>query len=105
MTQLYLGTGGFSNDDWVGIFYEPHLKKTQWLEFYSHHFNAVEINSTFYAVPGQKTFVSMLERSGGRLMFCAKLHRSFAFRQQCRRGGSQARFGPPLRSAEAGGRV
>lgn len=77
MTTLYLGTGGFSNEDWVGIFYDASLKKTQWLEFYSHQFNAVEINSTFYAVPGQKTFASMLERSAGRLIFCAKLHRSF----------------------------
>jgi uncharacterized protein YecE (DUF72 family) len=76
-TELFLGTGGFSNDDWVGIFYPDDLKKNQWLEFYSQHFNAIEVNSTFYAVPAQKTFSSMLERSQGRLMFCAKLHRSF----------------------------
>jgi uncharacterized protein YecE (DUF72 family) len=77
MTTLYLGTGGFSNEDWIGLFYPPELKKTQWLEFYSQHFNAVEVNSTFYAVPGQKTMTSMLERSGGRVQFCVKLHRSF----------------------------
>jgi uncharacterized protein YecE (DUF72 family) len=75
--ELFLGTGGFSNDDWVGIFYPPELKKTEWLEYYSRHFNAIEVNSTFYAVPAQKTFASMLERSQGRLRFCAKLHRSF----------------------------
>ena len=75
--ELFLGTGGFSNEDWVGLFYPPELKKTEWLEFYSRHFNAVEVNSTFYAVPAQKTFASMLERSLGRLMFCVKLHRSF----------------------------
>ncbi len=75
--ELFLGTGGFSNEDWVGIFYPPELKKTQWLEFYAQHWNAIEINSTFYGVPAQKTFASMLERSEGRLMFSAKLHRSF----------------------------
>ena len=77
MTQLYLGTGGFSNEDWVGMFYPPNLKKTQWLEHYSHAFNAVEINSTFYGVPAQKTMSGMLERSKGRVLFCAKLHQSF----------------------------
>jgi uncharacterized protein YecE (DUF72 family) len=74
---LYLGTGGFSNEDWVGMFYPPELKKTQWLEFYAQHFNAVEINSTFYAVPGQKQMANMLERTKGEVMFCAKLHQSF----------------------------
>ena len=77
MTILYLGTGGFSNEDWVGSFYPVTLKKTQWLEHYSHAFNAVEINSTFYGVPAQKTMTGMLERSGGRVLFCAKLHQSF----------------------------
>ncbi len=75
--MLYLGTGGFSNEDWVGIFYPPELKQKQWLEFYAQHFNSVEINSTFYAVPGQKTFISMLERSQGKIKFTAKLHQSF----------------------------
>jgi uncharacterized protein YecE (DUF72 family) len=77
MTELSLGTGGFSNEDWVGIFYPPNLKKNQWLGFYAQRFNAVEVNSTFYAVPAQKTFSSMLERSEGRLTFAVKLHRSF----------------------------
>ena len=77
MTVLYLGTGGFSNDDWVGIFYPPTLKKTEWLPHYAQHFNAVEVNSTFYAVPGQKTFASMVERTEGKLEFSVKLHQSF----------------------------
>ena len=61
--ELFLGTGGFSNDDWVGIFYPDGLKKNQWLEFYAQHFNAIEVNSTFYAVPAQKTFSTKLERA------------------------------------------
>jgi uncharacterized protein YecE (DUF72 family) len=77
VTELYLGTGGFSNEDWIGSFYPTELKKTQWLEFYSEHFNAVEINSTFYGVPAQKTMTGMVERTGGRVTFCAKLHQSF----------------------------
>lgn len=75
--RLFLGTGGFSNDDWVGLLYPPAAKKTEWIGIYAEKFNAVEVNSTFYAVPGQKTFTSMLERSGGELTFCVKLHRSF----------------------------
>jgi uncharacterized protein YecE (DUF72 family) len=75
--QMFIGTGGFSNDDWVDIFYPSTLKKNQWLEFYAQHFNAVEINSTFYAVPAQKQMANMITRTQGKMMFCAKLHQSF----------------------------
>lgn len=75
--QVLIGTGGFSNDDWVGIFYPPALKKNQWLEYYAEHFDTVEINSTFYAVPAQKQMENMITRTKGQMMFCAKLHKSF----------------------------
>jgi uncharacterized protein YecE (DUF72 family) len=104
-SELFLGTGGFSNDDWVGIFYPPELKKNQWLDYYAQHYNAIEVNSTFYAVPAQKTFSSMLERSQQRLMFCAKLHRSFTHdlgkpTQATETSASQFRFTiEPVRNA------
>ena len=75
--QVLIGTGGFSNEDWVGLFYPHALKKTQWLEFYAENFSTVEINSTFYAVPAQKQMANMVTRTQGKLMFCAKLHKSF----------------------------
>ncbi len=75
--QVFIGTSGFSNEDWVGIFYPETVKKTHWLEFYAEHFNTVEINSTYYAVPAQKQMTNMITRTNGKLNFCAKLHKSF----------------------------
>jgi uncharacterized protein YecE (DUF72 family) len=75
--QVFIGTGGFSNDDWIGIYYPESIKKTAWLEFYAQEFNIVEINSTFYAVPAQKQMANMITRTKGKMMFCAKLHKSF----------------------------
>jgi uncharacterized protein YecE (DUF72 family) len=75
--QVFIGTGSFANDDWIGIFYPESVKKTLWLEFYAEHFNTVEINSTFYAVPAQKQMANMITRTKGKIMFCAKLHKSF----------------------------
>lgn len=75
--MIWVGTGGFSNDDWIGIFYPPELKKTQWLEYYAEHFKTVEINSTFYAVPAQKQMANMITRTKGKMQFCVKLHQSF----------------------------
>src|SRR3954471_14710375 len=42
---------GFSYTDWAGAFYPKSLDRGQWLSFYAKHFNAVELDTTFYAVP------------------------------------------------------
>ena len=72
--ELYLGTGGYSNDDWNGILYPEDAKSSQYLGLYAEHFNAVELNSSFYAIPGTKAFAGMVKKSGERVRFSVKLH-------------------------------
>ncbi|ADI13963.1 DUF72 domain-containing protein [Truepera radiovictrix] len=74
--ELYLGTGGYSNDDWVGLFYPEGTKPGDYLAHYAAHFNAVELNSSFYNIPGTKAFAGMLKKSEARLRFAVKLHQS-----------------------------
>ncbi len=76
VVELYLGTGGYANDDWIGLLYPPGTKPATYLEVYAQHFNAVELNASFYAIPGVKAFEGMLRRSDGRVRFAVKLHRS-----------------------------
>ena len=72
-----MGTGSYSNDDWGGLLYPEGTKKTDYLRVYAQHYNAVEINSSFYNIPGTKAFAGMAERAGGRLQFAVKLHQTF----------------------------
>ena len=51
MTQLLVGTCGWSYDDWVGPFYPPGTASRDMLDRYAEVFDTVEVNSTFYAVP------------------------------------------------------
>ncbi|RIH85668.1 DUF72 domain-containing protein [Calidithermus roseus] len=74
--ELYLGTGGYSNEDWVGLIYPPEAKKDQWLSIYAQHYNAVELNSSFYNIPGVRAFEGMLKKSGGRVHWSVKIHQS-----------------------------
>ncbi len=74
--ELYLGTGGYSNDDWLGIFYPEGTKSGDYLGHYAEHFNAVELNSSFYNIPGIKAFAGMVKKSGSRVRFAVKLHGS-----------------------------
>lgn len=74
--ELYFGTGGYSNDDWLGLIYPAETKSAKYLEVYAQYYNAVELNSSFYAIPGTRAFQGMLEKSEARVRFAIKAHQS-----------------------------
>ncbi|MHC1696112.1 MAG: DUF72 domain-containing protein [Eubacteriales bacterium] len=49
--DIHIGCSGWFYDHWINRFYPGTLKKSDWLDYYSQHFTAVEINSTFYNIP------------------------------------------------------
>nr|WP_279343195.1 DUF72 domain-containing protein [Fundidesulfovibrio terrae] len=51
--RVRVGTSGWQYDHWRGPFYPPELAKSGWLAFYARRFDTVEINSTFYRLPGE----------------------------------------------------
>ncbi|MEA3199690.1 MAG: hypothetical protein QOE90_1118 [Thermoplasmata archaeon] len=78
---------GWSYPEWVGPFYPVSLRgePSAWLAHYARHFRAVEINSTFYAMPGEELVASwarqgvqLLER--GPFEFSLKLPRDVTHR-------------------------
>ncbi len=71
--ELYLGTGGYTNNDWLGLLYPEGTKSGDFLKLYAEHFNAVELNSSFYNIPGIKAFAGMLKKSSGHVRFTVKL--------------------------------
>ena len=52
---MHIGTSGWSYEHWKEIFYPEGLKPTSWLHYYSQFFSTVEVNTTFYHTPSQKT--------------------------------------------------
>jgi uncharacterized protein YecE (DUF72 family) len=55
-TDWRIGTMGFGYADWRGVFYPKSLKPNEYLAFYSKHLNALEIDTTFHAVPPPERF-------------------------------------------------
>ena len=54
-----MGTSGWHYRHWYGPFYPEGLPASRMLEFYSNHFETVELNNTFYRLPtenGMKTW-------------------------------------------------
>jgi uncharacterized protein YecE (DUF72 family) len=52
---LYLGTSGFSYDEWKGVFYPKEVKQKERLAYYASKFPSVEINYSFRRLPSEKT--------------------------------------------------
>jgi uncharacterized protein YecE (DUF72 family) len=99
--EIYLGTGGYSNEDWVGLLYPPEAKKEEWLSIYARHYNAVELNSSFYNIPGRKAFAGMLRRSQGQVQWAIKIHQSMTHQRNASHDDYQRLFESvaPLREA------
>ena len=62
LSNVRIGTSGFSYDDWVGPFYPPTLQSYRRLEYYAQHFDTTEINSTFYQLPALSSVHGMLRK-------------------------------------------
>ena len=76
---LYIGTSGFSYDDWVGPVYPPDLPKSEWLAYYATELglNACELNFTFYRLPSATTLAQLAAKVPTGFRFTLKATRVF----------------------------
>lgn len=78
--MIRVGPAGWSYPDWEGIVYpRPRPSGFDPLAFLARQFDAVEINSSFYALPKREASATWVRRVEGApaLRFTAKLHESF----------------------------
>jgi len=74
--KLFVGTSGFSYSHWEnGVFYPKGLPKAKQLEYFSEQFSTVELNSSFYGLPKDKTFTNWRERTPEDFTFAVKVSR------------------------------
>ncbi len=76
MATLYLGTQGFSYQDWVGNFYPLHTQPENYLTHYATHFRALELDTTFYGVPQSTSLQAWYDHTPPDFIFTAKFPRS-----------------------------
>ncbi|MBU1690745.1 MAG: DUF72 domain-containing protein [Gammaproteobacteria bacterium] len=72
--RVFVGTSGWDYPDWSDGFYGgiPHHDR---LAFYSHHFNTVEVNATFYHHQRKSTFEHWRDQTPVDFAFAIKGHR------------------------------
>jgi len=68
--NIFVGTSGYVFPDWAGTFYPRGLERDLWLRYYIEFFSALELNTTFYAIPS----LDDMERMASRLPENYHLH-------------------------------
>ena len=59
----YVGTSGWTYDDWKGRFYPAGLARKRWLEYYSSQFSTVEVNATYYRAFKDDTYLDWKKKA------------------------------------------
>lgn len=70
--QAWVGTSGWSYDEWKGPFYPEDMKSDGMLSFYADRLNAVEVNNTFYRLPKRSVLEGWAEQVGDGFRFVLK---------------------------------
>jgi len=70
-----IGCSGWQYRHWKGDFYPADLRPHDWLEYYARHFDTVEVNNSFYRLPGEGVFESWRTRTPPNFVFAVKASR------------------------------
>lgn len=73
--QYYVGCSGWSYTSWRGPFYPSNINNTGLLKYYSHVFDYVEIDSSFYRTANVFTVSNWVKRTPKNFKFTAKFPR------------------------------
>lgn len=71
----HIGTSGWQYKHWRDLFYPHDLKIKDWLGYYARHFDCVEVNSSFYALPAPDTIAKWCACVPPGFIFAAKAPR------------------------------
>ena len=73
--QYYIGCSGCSYTSWEGPFYPSGTESSRWLNYYSHVFDCVEIDSTFYRIASVFMVKNWAKKTPKNFKFTAKFPR------------------------------
>ena len=111
--KILVGTASWTDPGFVAKWYPKRLRAADRLAWYSEHFNLVEVNSSFYAVPARVQVKKWCEQTSDGFLFDVKLHRLLSrhsagpetllpdLRKLARVEGGKVRLTPELEQALA----
>lgn len=73
--QVRVGCSGWIYKHWREIFYPNGLPQSRWFQFYAEQFDTVEINNSFYRLPGPETFDKWRKQAPKGFCYAVKANR------------------------------
>jgi uncharacterized protein YecE (DUF72 family) len=71
--KWHIGCSGFAYKEWKEAFYPQGLPQSKWFNYYTQHFNTLELNVTFYRFPTLKSLQAWYDKAPERFVFSAKV--------------------------------
>jgi uncharacterized protein YecE (DUF72 family) len=87
--RLRVGTSGFAYAEWKGSFYPEKLPAAGMLAYYAQHFDAVEINATFYRMPSETQLRQWSEQVPGGFSFVLKAAQRITHQKRLKEVGEE----------------
>jgi uncharacterized protein YecE (DUF72 family) len=81
---ILIGTQGWNYAAWVGPLYSPGTRPAEFLPTYARAFHAVEVDSTFYAVPDARAVRAWAERTPPEFTFALKMPKEVTHERRLR---------------------
>jgi len=70
--NVHIGCSGYNYREWKGMFYPENIPQSKWLEYYTEHYNTVEINASFYRFPSGKSLKIWYDKTPTNFRFSLK---------------------------------
>jgi uncharacterized protein YecE (DUF72 family) len=80
--QILVGTSGYAYKEWRGSFYPEKMKEKEMLRCYAERFATVEINNTFYRLPGREMLLRWADEVPPGFVFVLKASQRITHRQR-----------------------
>jgi uncharacterized protein YecE (DUF72 family) len=80
--QVLVGTSGYAYKEWRGSFYPEKTKDKDMLRYYAERLGTVEINNTFYRLPGREMLLRWAEEVPPGFVFVLKASQRITHRQR-----------------------
>ncbi|MGE5249934.1 MAG: DUF72 domain-containing protein [Bacteroidota bacterium] len=88
--NIYIGCPIWSFKGWVGNFYPEGTRPGEFLSEYARRLTAIEGNTTFYAVPSQRTIEGWVAETPDTFRFCAKVPKAISHAGKLEQGIERA---------------
>jgi uncharacterized protein YecE (DUF72 family) len=80
--DVFVGTSGFSYDEWKGVFYPEKLKPAERLRYYAARLRTVEVNNTFYRMPRAELLARWRNETPEGFVFVLKASQRITHRER-----------------------